>query len=100
MTMTPGGSTCHCRVTLLSHDQVVSRGIEASYAGGRDGREVTDRFFPGVPKLLSPRGTFYLIVIKENKQGETLLLHCISMKQFVTVCVSVPSYLSVSHVWG
>ncbi|XP_076457149.1 methyltransferase HEMK2-like isoform X2 [Babylonia areolata] len=46
--------------------EVSSGGIEASWAGGAKGREVTDRFLPTVSRLLSPAGIFYLIVIKEN----------------------------------
>jgi release factor glutamine methyltransferase len=49
--------------------QVGSRGIEAAWAGGRNGREVMDRFFPLAPELLSPRGLFYLVTVKENNPG-------------------------------
>ena len=45
-------------------------GIEASWAGGVKGREVTDKFLPKVASLLSPAGAFYLIVIKENDPGK------------------------------
>lgn len=51
---------------------VGSHGIEAAWAGGRNGREVMDRFFPLVPDLLSPRGLFYLVTIKENNPEEIL----------------------------
>nr|CAD67788.1 methylase [Tetraodon nigroviridis] len=47
-------------------DEVGSRGIEAAWAGGRRGREVTDRFLPVVAQLLSTEGSFYLITIAEN----------------------------------
>lgn len=50
--------------------EVRSRGIEASWAGGEKGREVTDRFLPLVSHLLSSSGVFYLVVIKENKTDE------------------------------
>lgn len=49
--------------------QVGSRGIEAAWAGGERGREVTDRFLPVVAQLLSPAGLFYLITIAENDPG-------------------------------
>lgn len=49
--------------------QVGSHGIEAAWAGGRNGREVMDRFFPLASELLSPRGLFYLVTIKENNKG-------------------------------
>lgn len=55
------------------------RGIEASWAGGRKGREVMDRVFPLVPDLLSPGGLFYLVTIKENNPGGHFLwiLKCV-----------------------
>ncbi|XP_023441400.2 methyltransferase N6AMT1-like [Dasypus novemcinctus] len=51
-------------------EEVGSHGIEAAWAGGRSGREVMDRFFPLVSDLLSPRGLFYLVTIKENNPEE------------------------------
>ncbi|XP_032132991.1 methyltransferase N6AMT1 isoform X3 [Sapajus apella] len=53
-------------------EEVGSHGIEAAWAGGRNGREVMDRFFPLVSDLLSPRGLFYLVTIKENNPEEIL----------------------------
>uniref|UniRef100_A0A4W2F0U4 Methyltransferase HEMK2 n=1 Tax=Bos indicus x Bos taurus TaxID=30522 RepID=A0A4W2F0U4_BOBOX len=53
-------------------DLVGSRGIQAAWAGGRNGREVIDRFLPLAPDLLSPRGLFYLVTIKENNPEEIL----------------------------
>ncbi|XP_023801150.1 hemK methyltransferase family member 2 isoform X3 [Cyanistes caeruleus] len=53
-------------------DLVKSHGIEASWAGGKQGREVMDRVFPLVPDLLSPGGLFYLVTIKENNPDEIL----------------------------
>ncbi|KAM6224903.1 methyltransferase N6AMT1 [Rhynchocyon petersi] len=53
-------------------EEVGSNGIEASWAGGRNGREVMDRFFPLARDLLSPRGLFYLVTIKENNPDEIL----------------------------
>ncbi|XP_014681571.1 PREDICTED: hemK methyltransferase family member 2-like isoform X1 [Priapulus caudatus] len=51
-------------------DEVGGRGIEASWAGGTNGREVTDRLLPLIGKLLSRTGLFYLVIIKENIQDE------------------------------
>ncbi|XP_038200271.1 methyltransferase N6AMT1 isoform X1 [Arvicola amphibius] len=51
-------------------EEVGSHGIEAAWAGGRNGREVMDRFFPLASDLLSPRGLFYLVTIKENNPEE------------------------------
>uniref|UniRef100_A0A8C0LV64 Methyltransferase HEMK2 n=1 Tax=Canis lupus dingo TaxID=286419 RepID=A0A8C0LV64_CANLU len=53
-------------------EEVGSHGVEAAWAGGRNGREVMDRFFPLAPDLLSPRGLFYLVTIKENNPEEIL----------------------------
>ncbi|KFP39116.1 HemK methyltransferase family member 2, partial [Chlamydotis macqueenii] len=53
-------------------EEVESQGIEASWAGGKKGREVMDRVFPLVPDLLSPGGLFYLVTIKENNPDEIL----------------------------
>ncbi|KAM6310242.1 methyltransferase N6AMT1 [Aegotheles albertisi] len=53
-------------------EEVESHGIEASWAGGKKGREVMDRIFPLVPDLLSPGGLFYLVTIKENNPDEIL----------------------------
>ncbi|XP_028836432.1 methyltransferase N6AMT1 isoform X2 [Denticeps clupeoides] len=51
-------------------EEVGGRGIEASWAGGRRGREVMDRFFPTVARLLSNQGLFYLVTVAENKPDE------------------------------
>ncbi|XP_072265076.1 methyltransferase N6AMT1 [Pyxicephalus adspersus] len=51
-------------------EEVGGNGIEAAWAGGKNGREVMDRLFPLVPKLLSPKGLFYLLVLKENHPDE------------------------------
>ncbi|PWA31991.1 hypothetical protein CCH79_00018857, partial [Gambusia affinis] len=48
-------------------EDVGSRGVEAAWAGGERGRQVTDRLLPLVPQLLSSTGLFYLVTIAENK---------------------------------
>ncbi|XP_070534259.1 methyltransferase N6AMT1-like isoform X2 [Ptychodera flava] len=53
---------------VTPNEEVGSQGIEASWAGGDNGRQVMDRIFPLVSDLLSKRGVFYLVIIKENKQ--------------------------------
>ncbi|CAH3166598.1 unnamed protein product [Porites lobata] len=50
-------------------EEVGSHGIEASWAGGKDGREVMDRLLPLVSTLLSNFGCFYLVTVAENKPG-------------------------------
>ncbi|XP_060888900.1 methyltransferase N6AMT1 [Labrus mixtus] len=57
-------------------EEVGSRGIEAAWAGGRRGREVTDRFLPLVAPLLSSKGLFYLITIAENDPEEIIHSLC------------------------
>lgn len=57
---------------MFSVFQVGGNGIQAAWAGGKNGREVMDRIFPLVPKLLSPKGFFYLLVLKENNPGEII----------------------------
>ncbi|XP_072662754.1 methyltransferase N6AMT1 isoform X3 [Canis lupus baileyi] len=66
--------TAHCNnvsIQPVITDLVGSHGVEAAWAGGRNGREVMDRFFPLAPDLLSPRGLFYLVTIKENNPGHS-----------------------------
>ncbi|KAM8872244.1 methyltransferase N6AMT1 [Synchiropus picturatus] len=55
-------------------DEVGSQGIEAAWAGGHKGREVTDRLLPHIPKLLSSNGLFYLVTIAENDPDEIIHL--------------------------
>jgi methylase of polypeptide subunit release factors len=64
---------------LSNLQQVGSHGIEAAWAGGRNGREVMDKFFPLASDLLSPGGLFYLVTIKENKPGNRgeLMSNCL-----------------------
>jgi release factor glutamine methyltransferase len=52
-------------------DEVGSEGIEASWAGGTNGRIVLDRALPQIAKLLSwPHGTAYVITVDDNKPEE------------------------------
>ncbi len=48
------------------------RDISASWAGGRNGREVTDRFLQHVSSHLSDKGIVYLVVIDINNVQDTL----------------------------
>jgi len=41
-------------------------GIAGSWAGGADGMQVTDTLLRQVDGLLSPRGRFYLVAVKQN----------------------------------
>ncbi|KAM9766805.1 LOW QUALITY PROTEIN: methyltransferase N6AMT1 [Menidia menidia] len=64
-------------------EEVGSSGIEAAWAGGERGREVTDRFLPAVTQLLSKRGVFYLIAIAENDPGLNTLALLTQQRFFV-----------------
>ncbi|KAG0366336.1 HemK methyltransferase member 2 [Gamsiella multidivaricata] len=55
---------------LTPSEEVGSHSVEASWAGGIDGREVIDEFLPYVKRLLSSKGAFYLVVVNENKPDE------------------------------
>ncbi|KAJ7102308.1 S-adenosyl-L-methionine-dependent methyltransferase [Mycena belliarum] len=44
----------------------VNRDIGGSWAGGHDGMQITDRFFPQVDSLLAPHGRFYLVAVAQN----------------------------------
>ncbi|KAI8382381.1 S-adenosyl-L-methionine-dependent methyltransferase [Blakeslea trispora] len=57
---------------VTTHEEVGSRGIEAAWAGGIDGREVIDELLPQVKHILSPQGIFYLLLINENKPDEVV----------------------------
>lgn len=57
---------------LTQSKEVGGRRIEAAWPDGRNHHEVMDRFFPLASVLLSPRGLFYLITIKENNPEEIL----------------------------
>jgi len=59
---------------VTESEEVGSHSIEASWAGGRQGREVMDRLFPVVSSLLSISGCFYLVTVVENKPDEIISL--------------------------
>lgn len=55
-------------------EEVGGTGVEAAWAGGRRGREVTDRLLPVVAQLLSSQGLFYLVTVAENDPEEIIQL--------------------------
>ncbi|CAO0802776.1 unnamed protein product [Mucor circinelloides] len=59
---------------VTTHEEVGSLGIEASWAGGIDGREVIDQLLPLVKDILSHAGIFYLLLINENKPDQVVQL--------------------------
>lgn len=52
--------------------ECLSTCIEASWAGGVKGREITDRLLNMVPTILASGGVFYLLLIKENIPEEVI----------------------------
>ena len=55
---------------LTPSEEVTRGGVAAAWAGGKDGREVTDRLLPLVFDVLAPGGTFLLILLEQNKTSE------------------------------
>ena len=53
-------------------EEMEGHGISVSWAGGKDGRVVIDRFMPQVPDVLAPGGRLYLVCIKENFPDQLL----------------------------
>ncbi|MCJ1446561.1 MAG: S-adenosylmethionine-dependent methyltransferase [Stictis urceolatum] len=47
-----------------------SRLLELTYAGGEQGMETTERFLEEVPRMLSARGVFYLLLCMGNRPDE------------------------------
>ena len=68
-------------------DEVGSSGIEASWAGGKDGRVVLDRALPQIARLLSkPHGAAYLITVDDNFPediADKMKVYGIQVKPFV-----------------
>lgn len=54
--------------------------LHLAWAGGIQGREVTDRLLDHVGKLLSHKALFYLVVIKENDPEE--IMNILSLQGF------------------
>ncbi|XP_038622207.1 methyltransferase N6AMT1 isoform X2 [Tachyglossus aculeatus] len=52
--------------------EVGSPGIASAWAGGRDGRQVTDRLLPAAAELLSAGGLFFLVALRENGPEDIL----------------------------
>jgi release factor glutamine methyltransferase len=58
-------------VPSLAHEVGGAR-LSAAWAGGERGRAVIDRLLPRAAQLLSPRGTFYMVAVRENDVPELL----------------------------
>ena len=51
-------------------DELKGDGLSLAWAGGERGREVLDRLFPSIPRLLSRVSFFYLVVLAANDPEE------------------------------
>ncbi|OBT45350.1 hypothetical protein VE00_04047 [Pseudogymnoascus sp. WSF 3629] len=49
-----------------------SRLLALSYAGGRDGMEVTDRLLAEIPRVLSQRGSAFVLLCAQNKPQDVM----------------------------
>lgn len=74
----------------------IFQGDEASraWAGGYNGRQIMDRFFPQAAALLSLAGVFYCVIIEENDPG-TLVRYC-SVTEHHTFARQVASWVLVA----
>ena len=61
------GTTAATAATAYEED---SRLLALSYAGGRNGMEITDRLIEALPRVLSGRGVAYLLLCAQNKPEE------------------------------
>lgn len=83
---------------VVTSSEEVGRGdLEYTWAGGERGREVIDRFLPAVQSLLSSKGLFYLLVLKENDPVD--IENIMTQQGFICRCVMTrktgPEHLSV-----
>ena len=78
-------------------------GVDASWAGGKDGREVLDRFLPQIPQLLSKEGRCYLVVLEENLPKEIearMALHGLVMREVARRFAISERLLILCFEWG
>lgn len=51
-------------------DELGRNDLVAAWAGGADGTDSLDPLMPQLGKLLSPQGSFYCVVLAQNKPNE------------------------------
>lgn len=51
---------------VTESNEMNGTGIERSWAGGKDGRQIIDVFLKNLPKLLNQGGVCYMVILKEN----------------------------------
>jgi methylase of polypeptide subunit release factors len=82
--------------------EVGTADIAAAWAGGTNGREVTDRLLPLVPTLLTPEtGRFYLVAIEENLQHDAIGESGLGLAsgRFVSLARRV-AFVHCEHAWS
>ncbi|XP_017782216.1 PREDICTED: hemK methyltransferase family member 2 [Nicrophorus vespilloides] len=57
---------------VTDSEELCGNGINRAWAGGKDGREIIDKLLPKIPNILSCKGIFYLLLLKENKPKEVI----------------------------
>lgn len=53
-------------------ETVTNRNLVYSWAGGLDGRRVTDAILEKIDAVLAPNGVFYLLLLQENKPDDVI----------------------------
>eukprot|EP01031_Cornospumella_fuschlensis_P027867 gene27866-33651_t len=82
-------------------EEIQGDGVEASWAGGVDGREVIDKFLPRLKDYLSSRGLCYLILVQENRPEDVsrvLASHGMA-SQVICQKRAVNEQLMVMKIW-
>ncbi|XP_044265159.1 methyltransferase N6AMT1 [Tribolium madens] len=56
--------------------EISGYGLSRAWAGGRTGREITDRVLCNLQHFLTPKGVCYMVILKENNIDEIMSLVC------------------------
>ncbi|XP_072387030.1 methyltransferase N6AMT1 [Diabrotica undecimpunctata] len=52
---------------VTEQGEICGNGLNRSWAGGSDGREITDKLLNNLPNILSEKGVCYVVLLKENR---------------------------------
>lgn len=55
---------------VTESEEITRNGLSRSWAGGQDGREITDVVLDDLDRLLAKNGVCYMVILKENKPLE------------------------------
>lgn len=91
---------CRCaRAGTHKHACTPCSGLAAAWAGGVDGREVTDRVLPLLPRLLArPHGAAYVLLLEENRPADVVAV-CAAAGLTATRVVSRRAKNELLHVY-